>query len=117
MDIEIRKLTPELASDFFEFFDNRAFTDDSPYRCYCQVYQMTKERYQAAYDKAGEKTSVASLVKRLHGKLKAESCKAIWHTLMGNQSGGVMPTTDQFTQLNRYMMCLFMLLLKSTKKR
>jgi len=50
MDIEIRKLTPALAADYFDFFENRAFTDDSPYRCYCQVYQMTKEQYQTAYD-------------------------------------------------------------------
>jgi GNAT superfamily N-acetyltransferase len=52
MNIEIRKLTPDLAEDYFDFFENRAFTDDSPYRCYCQVFQMTKEQYQAAYDSA-----------------------------------------------------------------
>ena len=50
MNIEIRKLAPELAADYFDFFENRAFTDDSPYRCYCQVFQMTKEQYQAAYN-------------------------------------------------------------------
>ena len=52
MNITIKPLTPELAADYFDFFENRAFTDDSPYRCYCQVYQMTKEQYQAVYDKA-----------------------------------------------------------------
>lgn len=31
-------------------FENRAFTDDSPYRCYCQIYQMTGEQCQAASD-------------------------------------------------------------------
>lgn len=51
MNIEIKRLTPELAADYFDFFENRAFTDDSPYRCYCQVYQMTKEQEKAAYDK------------------------------------------------------------------
>ncbi|MCL2446544.1 MAG: GNAT family N-acetyltransferase [Oscillospiraceae bacterium] len=40
--ITIKALVPELAADYFDFFDNRAFTDDSPYRCYCQVYQMSK---------------------------------------------------------------------------
>lgn len=49
MKIEIKQLTPELIDDYFDFFDNRAFTDDSPYRCYCQLYQMTKEQYQAEY--------------------------------------------------------------------
>ncbi len=50
MNITIKPLTPDLADDYFDFFENRAFTDDSPYRCYCQVFQMTKEQYQAAYD-------------------------------------------------------------------
>lgn len=52
MNITIKQLTPELSADYFDFFENRAFTDDSPYRCYCQVYQMTKGQYQAAYDNA-----------------------------------------------------------------
>lgn len=52
MNISIRPLTPELATDYFDFFDNRAFTDDSPNRCYCQMYQMTKEQAKAAIDNA-----------------------------------------------------------------
>lgn len=52
MNLEIKPLTPKLVDDYFDFFENRAFTDDSPYRCYCQVFQMTKEQYQAAYDNA-----------------------------------------------------------------
>lgn len=52
MNLEIKKLTPELAVDYFDFFENRAFTDDSPYRCYCQMYQMSKEQVKAAYDNA-----------------------------------------------------------------
>ncbi len=51
MHLEIKPLTPELAADFFDFFENRAFTDNSPYRCYCQFYQMTKEQEKAAFDK------------------------------------------------------------------
>lgn len=50
MDIQIKALAPELSDDYFDFFENRAFTDDSPYRCYCQVFQMTRQQYQAAYD-------------------------------------------------------------------
>ena len=46
MNIGKKKLTPELCADFFDFFNNRAFTDDYPYRCYCQVYQMSKKEYQ-----------------------------------------------------------------------
>jgi len=48
MNLTIKPLTPELAADYFDFFENRAFTDDSPYRCYCQVYQMTKAQMTAS---------------------------------------------------------------------
>ena len=51
MNLEIKPLTPKLSADFFDFFENRAFTDNSPYRCYCQVYQLTKEQANAAFDK------------------------------------------------------------------
>ena len=50
MNIVIKPLTPELVADYFDFFENRAFTDDSPYRCYCQVHQMSKTEYLAAFD-------------------------------------------------------------------
>lgn len=50
MDLTIKPLAPELSGDYFDFFENRAFTDDSPYRCYCQIYQMTKDEYHAKYD-------------------------------------------------------------------
>ena len=52
MNIEIRKLMPELADDYFDFFENRAFTDNSPYRCYCQMYQTTREQVKAPLDNA-----------------------------------------------------------------
>jgi GNAT superfamily N-acetyltransferase len=54
MDIQIKPLVPELADDYFDFFENRAFTDNSPYRCYCQVFQMTRQQYQAVYEDTGE---------------------------------------------------------------
>jgi len=52
MKLEIKPLMPELAAYYFDFFENRAFTDNSPYRCYCQMYQMTKEQVKAAIDNA-----------------------------------------------------------------
>jgi ribosomal protein S18 acetylase RimI-like enzyme len=52
VNIEIRKLTPDLAEDYFDFFENRAFTDNSPYRCYCQMYQMSKDQVKTALDYA-----------------------------------------------------------------
>ncbi|MFU7517546.1 GNAT family N-acetyltransferase [Clostridium sp. HCS.1] len=51
MNIIIKPLTPELCADYFDFFENRAFTDDTPYRCYCHLYQMTKEQKKAVFDK------------------------------------------------------------------
>lgn len=60
MNITIKPLTPELAADYFDFFENRAFTDDSPYRCYCQAYQMSKKQYQAAYNNAVQDPGRAS---------------------------------------------------------
>ena len=60
MNPSIKSLTPELAADYFNFFENRAFTDDSPYRCYCQVFQMSKEQYQATYDDAAKNPGPAS---------------------------------------------------------
>lgn len=48
MDIIIKPLTKELISDYFDFFNNRAFTDNPPWEgCYCICWQMTKEEEQA----------------------------------------------------------------------
>lgn len=39
MDIEIRKLSPNLLEDFLYFFDNTAFTDNDHFAsCYCYFY-------------------------------------------------------------------------------
>ena len=44
MKITIKPLSEELAADYFDFLDNRAFTDNSPWGgCYCTSWQMTKE--------------------------------------------------------------------------
>ncbi len=45
MNIEIKALTPELEEVYFDFFDNRAFSDGSPYYpCYCNAFNMSKEQ-------------------------------------------------------------------------
>lgn len=45
MNYIIKALTPELAMDFLDFFDNRAFTDNSPMQpCYCCTLNMTDEQ-------------------------------------------------------------------------
>lgn len=59
MSLTIKSLTPELAADFFDFFDNRAFADNSPMQpCYCCRPQMTKEQ---------EQTELISLIKENTG--------------------------------------------------
>lgn len=52
MNFAIKPLTPQLAGDYFDFFENRAFTDNAPYRCYCQIYQMTKQEQQTKFNHA-----------------------------------------------------------------
>lgn len=47
MVLEIEPLTPDLAADFFDFFDNRAFTDNSPMQpCYCCSDTMSEEQHK-----------------------------------------------------------------------
>lgn len=50
MNLNIKKMSSELADDYFEFFDNRAFSDNSPfYPCYCNAFQMTKVQLEGVF--------------------------------------------------------------------
>lgn len=71
MEIAIKKLTPEFSADYFDFFDNRAFTDNSPYRCYCQMYQMSKEQCKKEFENA--KDSDYGLLSKNIAKQQIES--------------------------------------------
>ncbi|MBP3477188.1 MAG: GNAT family N-acetyltransferase [Lachnospiraceae bacterium] len=52
MEYIIKKLTPDLLEDYFDFFDNRAFSDGSPfYPCYCNAFNMSQERIQNEFYK------------------------------------------------------------------
>jgi GNAT superfamily N-acetyltransferase len=54
MNITIKRLTPELMADYFDFFNNRAFTDNPPWEgCYCTGWQMAKEEVEV-YDDGQE---------------------------------------------------------------
>ena len=53
MTIEIRKLTPDLADDFFDFFDYRAFSDRKGAFCYCTWFHFDcsiEEHYKYGKD-------------------------------------------------------------------
>jgi GNAT superfamily N-acetyltransferase len=44
MNVTIKPLTECTAADFFDFFDNRAFSDGSPNApCYCNCFQLTPD--------------------------------------------------------------------------
>lgn len=50
MEWDIRRLTPELAPDYFDFFDHRAFSDNSPYYpCYCNAFYLTAAQIRADF--------------------------------------------------------------------
>lgn len=51
----IRPLDQETEKDFFDFFDHRAFTDDSPYApCYCNCFQLTAEEVREGIGKRAD---------------------------------------------------------------
>ena len=53
MNLTIKRMSPELAADYFDFFDHRAFSDNSPfYPCYCNAFNMTNEALQADFARA-----------------------------------------------------------------
>ena len=53
MDLIIRRMSPEFAADYFDFFDHRAFSDNSPfYPCYCNAFNMTDAQIQALFARA-----------------------------------------------------------------
>lgn len=54
MNIEIRKLSPDLVNDYLDFFDYSAFCDGSEFAgCYCVWYHWTDE-FEKERDKCSE---------------------------------------------------------------
>lgn len=45
MSLTIKPLIPERIDDYFDFFDNRAFSDGSTfYPCYCNAFNLSREQ-------------------------------------------------------------------------
>ena len=66
-EITIKALSPDLEKDYFDFFDNRAFSDGSPYYpCYCNAFNMS----------AGEQNSMAVELKV--GRDPLEKQLSVW---------------------------------------
>ncbi len=55
MEVVIKALTPDLEEDYFDFFDNRAFSDGSPfYPCYCSAFNMSSEQIKIDFFEKAE---------------------------------------------------------------
>ena len=53
MNLTIRALCPELIEDYFDFFDNRAFEEGSPYYpCYCNAFNLSRDGIRKLSDLA-----------------------------------------------------------------
>ena len=55
MNITTEKLSRTNMADFFDFFDNRAFSDGSPFApCYCNAFYLTAEEVRDGIGKRSE---------------------------------------------------------------
>lgn len=93
MNLSIKSLTESTVADFFDFFDNRAFSDGSPYApCYCNCFHLTHDEVRSGIGERAAalgggfeglrlalRESAESLIKEgiLHGYLAYESGLAI----------------------------------------
>jgi GNAT superfamily N-acetyltransferase len=60
MNLEIKPLTFELANDYLDFFDNKAFSDDNPNGpCYCVSPSLTSEAERRMIDSFGNDPKTA----------------------------------------------------------
>ena len=117
MEMVIKPLSPALSADYFDFFENRAFTDNSPYRCYCQVYQMTIEAEKAAMAHA-DGADIGLISKNMaQQQLTQACCGAIWRMWTVWPSGGAMQTTEQIIPRERVKVHISMHRQRSAKKR
>ncbi|MBD5526960.1 MAG: GNAT family N-acetyltransferase [Lachnospiraceae bacterium] len=55
MNLTIKPLTKSTMADFFDFFDNRAFSDGSPYApCYCNCFHLTADEVRIGISERSE---------------------------------------------------------------
>ncbi len=75
----IKELTPEIISDWFDFFDNRAFTDNKEWKgCYCTAFFYPKpEEYTAQTKKRIDYAKWLIETGRMKGYLAYENGKAV----------------------------------------
>ena len=72
MNLEIKKLTPELTVDFFDFFDNRAFSDREGAFCYCTWFHFdcsVEEHYKNGKEAMRNQAAIYIASGKLNGYL------------------------------------------------
>ena len=78
MNLTIKRMLPELAEDYFDFFDHRAFSDNSPfYPCYCNAFNMTEEQIEADFAEArangGDAEAFRSVLRKSAARMIADN--------------------------------------------
>lgn len=73
--LDIKPLTPDLAADYFDFHENRAFTDHPEWsHCYCFWFHMSSSQHQ---EMAAEIKAAGNSQAALHSSLKTRAKKYI----------------------------------------
>ena len=72
MILTIKLLTPEIADDYFDFFDNRAFSDRKGAFCYCTWFHLDcsiEEHYKQGQDTMKNQAAKYIVDRELNGYL------------------------------------------------
>lgn len=124
MEIIIKPLTVALIADYFDFLDNRAFTDNSPWGgCYCTGWQMTKEEEKTQLlDQMeegfvyGDKNFIRVLREIVERQIASKALQGYLAYVDGVQSAGAMQTIKQVFLLNLQTDFIYTPLPKNEKK-
>ena len=100
-NIEIKPLTPALATDYFDFFDNRAFSDNAEWSCcYCTYFHMNKESEQQVSDEVKATVDSDSLRHALRSRAERFIAESTLHGYLAYVDGvsiGFCNTNDKST--------------------
>ena len=94
-------MSPELAEDYFDFFDNRAFSDNSPYYpCYCNAFNMTEmqiktEFFDQADTNGGGKEGLRIAIRKSAERMVADGIIQGYLAYDNNTSIGLCNANDK----------------------
>jgi GNAT superfamily N-acetyltransferase len=101
MNLIIKPLAPELAADYLDFFDNRAFKDREGAFCYCTWFHFdcsVKDYYAQGKDAMREQTSVYISNGKLNGYLAFTDNTVIGFCNADNKANYQRLKADFFTR-------------------